>query len=49
MKDIPVLVVNVLCEPHQIIEKARKNYDQLEMDNGDNGIALIMSCYQDKI
>jgi hypothetical protein len=33
MTDIIVLVVNVLCELHQIIEEVRKNYDQLEMDN----------------
>ena len=33
MMDIFVLVVNVLCEHHQIIEEVRKNYDRLEMDN----------------
>jgi hypothetical protein len=33
MRDIPVRVVNALYELHRIIEKGRKNYDQLEMGN----------------
>jgi hypothetical protein len=33
MMDIFVLVVNVLCELHQIVEEVRENYDQLEMDS----------------
>jgi hypothetical protein len=33
MRGIPVRVVNALYELHQIIEEARKNYDQLEVAN----------------
>jgi hypothetical protein len=33
MRDMPVRVVNALCELHQIIKEARKNYDQLEVAN----------------
>jgi len=40
MRDIPVPVVNVLYEPHQIIEKVRKNYVQSKRYNKTIQISL---------
>jgi hypothetical protein len=40
MRDMPVRVVNALCELHQIIEEVRKNYAQNKQYNKTIQISL---------